>query len=175
MPPLGDMNGGLARITSANSFQRSSCCQRVVLEDVRVGEAVQVQVHQRQPHHVGRDVVALELARQPAFFVGRQRAGALRVGVGAQDVLPGRDQKTGRAAGRVQHDLALFRVQHLDHEVDDVARRAELPGVALAAQHRQQVLEGVAQALGVVVAEFVDDFQEALAAFPGRGTAGRRS
>ena len=54
----------------------------------------------------------------------------------------------------------LLRVEHFDDEVDDVARGAELPGVALRAQHREQVLEGVAQALGVVVLELVDDLQE---------------
>ena len=45
-------------------------------------------------------------------------------------------------------------------EVDDVARGAKLAGVALGAHHRQQVLERVAQPLGVVVFEFVDDLQE---------------
>ena len=54
----------------------------VVLVDVRVGEAVQIHVHQRQPHHVGRDVVAPEVLRQAALFVGGQRAVALGVGVG---------------------------------------------------------------------------------------------
>ena len=38
--------------------------QGVVLEDVRGGEAVQVHVDQRQAHHVGRDVVALEVGCQ---------------------------------------------------------------------------------------------------------------
>ena len=59
----------------------------VVLEDVGVGEAVQVQVHQRQADHVGRDVVALEVLREAAFFVRRQGAVALGVGVGLEDVL----------------------------------------------------------------------------------------
>ena len=55
----------------------------VVFVDVRIGEAVQVEVHQREAHHVGRDVVALEvLARRP-FSSGVERAVALGVGVGA--------------------------------------------------------------------------------------------
>ena len=134
--------------------------ERVVLVDVRVGEAVQVQVHQRQAHHVGRDVVALEVLRQAALVVGRQRAVALGVGVGLEDVLVGRDQEAGGAAGRVEHGLGLLRVDDLDDEIDDVARGAELPGVALGAEHGEQILEGVAQALGVVVAELVDDLEE---------------
>ena len=53
--------------------------ERVVLVDVRVGEAVQVQVHQRQAHHVGRDVVALEVLRQAALARrASRRAVALR-------------------------------------------------------------------------------------------------
>ena len=123
----------------------------VVLVDVRVGEAVQVQVHQRQAHHVGRDVVALEVLREAALFVGRQGAVALGVGVGLEDVLVGRDQEPGGAAGRVEHGLGLLRVDDFDHEVDDVARGAELPGVALGAEHGEQILEGVAEAFAVVV------------------------
>ena len=45
----------------------------VVLENVRLDKAVQVEVDQRQANHVGRDVVALEVGRESAFFVGRQR------------------------------------------------------------------------------------------------------
>ena len=74
------------------------------------------------------------------------------VGVGLEDVLVGRDQEPGGAAGRVEHGLGLLRVDDRDDEVDDVARGAELPGVALRAEHGEQILEGVAQALGVVVA-----------------------
>jgi len=77
--------------------------QRVVLGDMRVGESMQVQVHQRQAHHVGRDVVTLEVGGEAAFFVGskqiadrlhcpltpalsRKRA---RGGVLFEDMLPG--------------------------------------------------------------------------------------
>ena len=41
-----------------------------------------------------------------------------------------------------------------------MARGAELPGVALRAEHREQVFESVAQTLGVIVLEFVDDLEE---------------
>ncbi len=60
-------------MTSAYLVPAVLAGERVVLEDVRVGEAVQVHVHQRQAHHVGRDVVALEVLRQAAFFVRRQQ------------------------------------------------------------------------------------------------------
>ncbi len=55
--------------------------ERVVLKNVRIGEAVQIQVHQREAHHVGRDVVALEVSGEAALFVGRERAVAFGVGV----------------------------------------------------------------------------------------------
>ena len=64
-----------------------------------------------------------------------------------------------------RHGLVLFRINDFDHEVDDVARGAELPGVALGAEHGQQILEGVAQPLAVVVAELVDDLEEHLERF----------
>lgn len=134
--------------------------ERVVLEDVRVGEAVQVQVHQRQAHHVGRDVVALEVLRQPAALVRREGAMAVLADVGLEDVLVRGDQEPGSTAGRVEHGLGLLGVHHRDDEVDDVARGAELPGVALGTEYREQVFEGVTQALGVVVFELVDDLEE---------------
>ena len=149
-------------MTSANSFQRSSAGEGVVFVDVRIGEAVQVQVHQRQAHHVGRDVVALEVLGEAALFVRRQRAVALGVGVGLEDVLVGGDQEPGGAAGRVEHGLGLLRVDDLDHEIDDVARGAELAGIALGAEHGEQILEGIAEALAVVVVELVDDLEEGL-------------
>ena len=48
-------------------------------------------------------------------------------------------------------------VYYLYYEVNDVARGAELSGVALGAEDGEQVLEGVAKTLGVVVGELVND------------------
>ncbi len=79
----------------------------VVFVDVRIGEAVEVEVHQGEPHHVGRDVVALEVLGEAAFLVGRQFAVALGVGVGAEDVLVGGDEEAGGAAGGVEDGLDL--------------------------------------------------------------------
>ncbi len=69
-------------------------------------EAVQVQVHEGQTHHVRRDVVAVEVLREAALLVGRKRAVALGVGVGVEDVLVGGDQEARRAAGWVEHVLS---------------------------------------------------------------------
>ena len=41
--------------------------ERVVFVDVRIGETVKVHIHQRQPHHVWRDVVALKVLREAAL------------------------------------------------------------------------------------------------------------
>ncbi len=78
----------------------------------------------------------------------------------SEDVLPGRDQEAGGATGRVEHGLVLLRVEHFYDEINDVARGAELPGITLRAEHREQVFEGVAQTLGMVVRELVDDLEE---------------
>ncbi|OQB85486.1 MAG: hypothetical protein BWX86_02813 [Verrucomicrobia bacterium ADurb.Bin122] len=84
------------------------------------------------------------------------------VGVGAEDVFVGGDEEAGGAAGGVEDGLALLRGDELDDEIDDVARGAELAGVALGAEDGEQVFEGVAEALGVVVGELVDDLEEGL-------------
>ena len=89
----------------------------------------------------------------------------LGVGIGLEDVLVRRHQEPGGAAGRVENGFVLLRVQDGDDEVDDVARGAELPGVALRAEDGQQVFEGVAQALGMVVGEGVDDLEEGAQGF----------
>ena len=80
-------------------------------------------------------------------------------------MLPGADEETGGAAGRVQDGVGLLRVDHGHHEVNDVARGAELSGVALAAQHAEQILKRIAQALRVVVGEAVDFFQKTFQRF----------
>ena len=87
---------------------------------------------------------------------------ALGVGVGAEDVLVGGDEEPGGAAGGVEDGLVLLRGEDLDHEINDVARGAELTGIALGAEDAEEILEGVAEALAVVVAELVADFEEGL-------------
>jgi hypothetical protein len=148
---------------------------------MRVSKAVQVQVGQTQTHHVGRDVVALDVGRQAGALIGREQIACLALdcidffaiaalsistaGIGGQDVLPGRNEEARSATGRVKNGFVLLRVNHRHHEVDDVARRAELARIALAAQHAEQVFKGIAQALGVVVAEVVDFLQKAFERF----------
>ena len=121
---------------------------------------MQIQIHQRQPHHVWRDVVTPEIQGKTGAVIRRERAFAFGIHIIAQNVFVSGNQETGGAAGGVENSFCLLRLEHLDHEIDDVARGAELAGIALRAQHRQQVLEGVAQALAVVVTELVDDLEE---------------
>ena len=134
----------------------------VVFVDVGIGEAVEVEVDQRQAHHVGRNVVTLKVLSETLLVVESEVAIALLVDVSAEDVLVGGDEEPGGAAGGVEDGLVLLRGENLDHEIDDVARGAELPGITLTAKDAEQILEGVAQALAVVVAEPVDDFEESL-------------
>ena len=51
----------------------------------------------------------------------------------------------------------LLGVNDGHNEVEDVPWSAKLPGVALRAEHGQQILEGIAQTFGVVVAELVGE------------------
>ena len=74
MPPFGRHEGRIGEDDVGEFVPALLGGQRVVFVDVRIGEAVQVEVHQREAHHVGRDVVALEfLARRP-FSSGRECA-----------------------------------------------------------------------------------------------------
>ena len=87
---------------------------------------------------------------------------ALGVSAGAEDVLEGGDEKADGAAGGVEDGLPLLRIDDADDEINDVARGAELAGIALGAEDEEQILEGIAEALAVVVAELVDDLEEGL-------------
>ena len=117
----------------------------------------------------------MKFLREPAFLVGRKFAVALGVGVGAEDVLVGGDEEARGPAGRIENGLVFLRVDDLDHEIDDVARSAELSGIALRAEDAEQILEGVAEALAVVVAELVDDLEKGLERLGVAIRAGRRS
>jgi len=59
----------------------------------------------------------------------------------------------------------LLRVHHGDDKVNNVARRAELPGIALGTENGQQVFKGVAESFAVVVGETGDFFQEEVEGF----------
>jgi len=65
--------------------------------DGGVGELVQVHIHARKPHHIGRDVIADEVLGQALLLV----RGEGWVLVLIQDVLVSRDEEASRAAGRV--------------------------------------------------------------------------
>ena len=127
-----------------------------------IGEAVKVEIHQREAHHVRRDVVAGEVFGEAALFVGRELAVALGVGIGAEDVLVGGDEEAGGAAGGVEDGFVFLRGENLDHEINDVARGAELACIALRSEDAEEILEGVAETFAVVVAELVDDLEESL-------------
>ena len=54
----------------------------------------------------------------------------------------------------------LLRVYNGDNEVNDVARRAELPGIALGAENREQVFVRVSESFAVFVGKSVDLLQK---------------
>jgi len=70
------------------------------------------------------------------------------------------DKKSGGAAGGIKDSIVFAGVHHLDDEIDDVSRRSELACLALGAGFAQQVLIGVAQVFGILIAESVYLLQE---------------
>ena len=142
--PLRRHEGGIGQDDVGVFVPPGGVGEGVVLEDVWVGEAVEVEVHQREADHVRGDVVALEVLGHLAALLGGEGAVALCIRIGAEDVLVGGDEESGGAAGGVKEDLFLPWGKDLDDEVDDVSRGAELAGISLRSEHRKQVLEGVA-------------------------------
>ena len=78
-------------------------------------------------------------------------------------VLAGRDQKARRAAGRVADDIVRLRRRQLHHQLDDVARRAELAVLTGAGDLAEHVLVHVALGVAVLhrhVIEQIDDLRQ---------------
>ena len=113
----------------------------------------------RERRHVRRDVVAAEVGHQPGALIRG------KVLVVSQDMLERRNKKARRAAGGIEDGFVLLRVHHSDDKVNNVARRAELPGIALGAENGQQVFKGVTQTFAVVIGETGDFFQEEVEGF----------
>ena len=67
------------------------------------------------------------------------------VDVCSADALVRGDEESRGAAGRVEDGLVFLRIDDTNDEVDDMARRAELPCVPLSAHDLQEVLEGVSE------------------------------
>lgn len=103
---------------------------------------MEVQIHQGEAHHVGRDVVALEVLGETTLFIGGEREPAFGVSIGAEDVLIGGDEEARSAAGRVEDGLRLLRIEDRDDKINDVAWGAELTGIALRAEDGEEILEG---------------------------------
>ncbi len=99
--------------------------QRVPVADVGVLHAVQQHVHAADAQHGVVEVVAVEGALVEAAAGG----GGLVDGVAVvlDEVLGGGDQEARRAAGRVADHVLGRGCGHVHHQLDDVARRAELP------------------------------------------------
>jgi uncharacterized protein YcfJ len=97
-------------------------------QHVHAGQPEHGGVEIEAPEHVAPDMVAVRLQQVAdidvmAFFVLMQRLGR---GVGAVQVFHAARQEAGGAAGRIAEGFVGPEVDHGDHQVDDVARRAEL-------------------------------------------------
>ena len=121
-------------------------------------DAVQQHVHAADAEHGGVEVVAVE----GALVEAAAGAGVLvdAVAVALDEMLGGRDEEAGGAAGRVADDVLRGGGGHVHHQPDDVARRAELPVLPGGGDLAEHVLVEVA--LGVAVGhvdvvELVDD------------------
>ena len=166
-------------------FFGEALAEGVLVIDVRLVDAVHHQVHQAQAHHGGVDVVAPQRAGQnglgffgerggdrgahKAVFIGREVFGAGLDGQLGDDVLIGAQQKAAGAAGRVGDLVAQLRLHQIGHQLDDVARGAELAVFAGGGDFGQQhfidialdVLKGLA-VLPRVLLHHLEDFVDGL-------------
>lgn len=121
--------------------------QRVLVADVRVFHAVEEHVHAADAEHGGIEVVAVEGGLvEAAAGDGILVDGIAVVGV---EIFGGGDEETGGAERGIA-DLVLGRGSgHVHHQLDDVARAAELAVLPGAGDFSQHIFVEVA--LGVAV------------------------
>ena len=118
---------------------------------------MQQHVHTADAQHCGVEVIAVEgVLVEPSAG-----SGVLvdAVAVVLEEILGGRDEKAAGAASRIADDIVRRRRGHVHHQLDDVARRAELPvlpgGGNLAEHVFVQIALGIAVG-HVDVVELVD-------------------
>ena len=135
--------------------------ERVLIADIGVLDAVKEHVHAADAEHGVVEVIAEEGLLGEALTGG----GILKDGAGVLSghELGGGDEEATGAAGGIADGIAGLRGGHLDHELDDVARGAELSILPSGGDLAEHVFVEVA--LGVLVChvdgvELIDDISE---------------
>ena len=121
---------------------------------MRVFDAVQQHVHAADAQHGGVKVKAEEggFVELPGAF----SAGVNGLLVVFLQVFGGGDQKAGAAAGGVANGVAGLRGHHVHHQLNDVARRAELAVLPGGGDFAEHVFVEVALGVSVVHGDGVD-------------------
>jgi len=147
--------------------------QSVLVVDVGIIDAVQHKVHGGDAEHRGVKVEAVEhvtanmlavrfqqIAGVGLFRLARLGIGlfqhSLGRGVGFQQILHRLDKEAAGAAGRIADNVGGLWFQHIDHQPDDVARRAELTVDASRGQLAEQVLVKIALRVAFGQRQLVD-------------------
>ena len=118
--------------------------QRVAIDDVRLLDAVQEQVHTADAQHRRIEVEAVEeIGVEVLALFGIME----EVGVMAAQRLAHGHKKTRRAAGRIADHILGRGLGQFHHQLNDVARRAELAVLTGGGDLREHVLVEIA--LGV--------------------------
>jgi len=140
--------------------------QGVLVVDIGRVEAVEHEVHGGDAQHGDVEVEAVEHVVLDVFPVGLQEvASVVHVGLAVHlldkppllrsvllhQVVHGRHQEAAGAAGRVADDVVGLGVHHVHHQLDDMARGAELAVDAGGGELGEQVLVEVS--LGVAFGE----------------------
>jgi hypothetical protein len=119
-------------------------CQRVAIDNVRLLDTVQEQVHAADAQHGGVEVEAVEEIGVEVFAL----FGIMEeVGVMPAQRLAHGYQKSSRAAGRVADHILGRGLSQLDHQLNNVARCAKLAILSGGSDLREHVLVEIA--LGV--------------------------
>ncbi len=152
----------------------------VLVVDLGLVDAVHHQVHQPQAHHGAVDVVAEEGGLQNGlrlFGETRRHRGADKaVLVGPQiffaclfrqlgdDVLIGPQQKAAGTAGRIGDAVAELRLHQVGHQLDDVARGAELAVLAgggdLGEEHLVDIALDILKGLALLLRVLLHDLED---------------
>ena len=134
--------------------------QRVAVADVGILHAVQQHVHAADAQH---RIVEVEAVEKLMMEVTCEFGVAKDLRMVLAQILARGDKKAGRAARRIAEHVARLRRDHLDHQPDDVPRRAELAVLTGGRDLGEHVLVQVALGVALLhrhLVDHVDDLRQ---------------
>lgn len=137
----------------SSRFARVVLGERIPINDMRTFYPVQHHVHRPDAEHGAVEIEAVEHRLVEMFAQFRV---AQHFGMPAPQVLTDGDQETAGASGRIADDVRRLWLRQLDHQRNNVPRRAELPVLPGSRDLAEHVLVDITLGVAIVHPHIVE-------------------